>query len=582
MTRTIRARIHESAVKRVTRIYAATAAEVLAEILQNSRRAGATRVRVTIAAPAAQPADAAAGETPLIVTIADDGDGIADPAVLLSFGENGWDDALVRREDAAGFGFASLARRGCTVSSRPRSPGGQILPGWRVELVPGHFLGEVEAEVFPDDAAPYPHGTSISFQATESAAAIRNAAENAARPLPAAGRVRGPHGGRIRRRGTAAPRLPRRRRPCRAMAGPRLRRLQEPPYRLQRSRPQLLRPHPGGAPAHGRDRSRRDLDRSGRRGDCPDLELVLPARKEPVENDFLTEMREAARIAIYRAMAADPEPRPSFEDWTRAREAGIEIAPPPAMLRPWRPSVADVEDWRDPPKLADAGYDSLVMAFDPEPPDAQALWRAAERDGFAPRLFEADRRLDGYGWYDALDRGAAMTVRAAAGGEWMDIPDWPRPEPARPGAARLPARPAAIRIELTVRPASGHPGTLDIPADVAFAGEAWCYVDDALPLVTVDSALQPHQLAELLRAGFFSPSDDADSDSWETQRDRFDEQALHLATRLLLDDDEACRVSIAEAVRRELIWLCPRGRTVEIRVSRPDVAVTLAEAGQAP
>ena len=56
MTRTIRARIHESAVKRVTRIYAATAAEILAEILQNSRRGGATRVRVTIAAPAGQPA----------------------------------------------------------------------------------------------------------------------------------------------------------------------------------------------------------------------------------------------------------------------------------------------------------------------------------------------------------------------------------------------------------------------------------------------------------------------------------------------------------------------------------------------
>ena len=52
----------------------------------------------------------------ITVTIADDGSGIADPAVLLSFGENGWSDDLVRREDAAGFGFASLSRRGC---SRP-------------------------------------------------------------------------------------------------------------------------------------------------------------------------------------------------------------------------------------------------------------------------------------------------------------------------------------------------------------------------------------------------------------------------------------------------------------------------------
>ena len=68
-------------------------------------------------------------------------------------------------------------------------------------------------------------------------------------------------------------------------------------------------------------------------------------------------------------------------------------------------------------------------------------------------------------------------------------------------------------------------------------------------------SLQPHQLAALLIAGFFSPSDDAYSDSWETQRNRFEEEALHLATRLLLTDDEACRV--AEG--------CVRGRQRNIR-----------------
>ena len=147
--------------------------------------------------------------------------------------------------------------------------------------------------------------------------------------------------------------------------------------------------------------------------DCPGLELVLPARKEAVENAFLDEMRGAARLAIYRAMAAQPSPRPAFEDWTRARGDGIELAPPPAMLRPWRPPVANVNDWRDPPKLAPAGHDALVVACDPEPPEAQALWRAAERTGTASRLFEADRRLDGYDWYDAFDRVTAMTVQVA-------------------------------------------------------------------------------------------------------------------------------------------------------------------------
>ncbi len=577
MTRTIRARIHETAVKRVTRIYAATLADIFAETLQNSRRAGATRIRIAVAALAGGPADDApdTGETAHTITVSDDGAGIADPAVLLSFGENGWDDATVRREDAAGFGFASLARRNCTVSSRPRSSGREVSPGWRVELKPEHFLGEAGAEVQADDEAPYPCGTSISFQATEAATAIRAAAENAAHhyPLPVVFDD-------ATEEGTAAAELPRRAfldgavhaEPWRGLV-----------FGVFRSRHDGYRDPdlnffgltltiglPTVETVHGATWSvLADVD------DCPDLELVLPARKEAVENAFLNDMRKAARLAIYRAMAVDPSPRPAFEDWTRAREAGIAIEPPPAVLRPWRPSMAEADYWRDSARPTEAGHGALVMDCDPEPPEAQALWRAAERDGFAPRLFEADRRLEGYGWYDGLDRATAVSILASGNGEWLWIDDWPQPKRTRPGAARLPSRPAAIRIELTVRPAAGRSRTIDIPADMAFAGEAWSHIDDALPLVAQDSALQPHELAALLRAGFFSPSDDVEADSWETQRDRFDEDALHLATRLLLSDDEACRQSIAEAVRRELMWFVPGDRAVNIRIRRPDVTVTL-------
>ena len=581
MTRTIRARIHETAVKRVTRIYAATLADIFAETLQNSRRAGAARVRISVSAPTARPDEiaATAGEAPLVVTVSDDGAGIADPAVLLSFGENGWDDALVRREDAAGFGFASLARRNCTVSSRPRSPDGEMVPGWRVQLAPEHFLGEAEAEVQADDEAPYPFGTAISFEAAESVEAVRSAAENAVRhyPLPVIFEAR-------TGADTAAEKLPRRAFLDGAVHAEPWRGLVFGVFKNRHdgyndpdlnffglTLPVRL---PTVGTVHGPAWSvLADVD------DCPGLELVLPARKEAVENAFMAEMRAAARLAIYRAMAADPDPRPAFEDRERAREAGIDIAPPPALLRPWRPSVADCNHWREPPKLAEAGPDSsgdaLVVIYDPEPPEAQALWRAAERASLASRLFEADRRLEGYDWYDTLDRVTDITVRVAAEGKWMALDNYPLPETSCSPAAPLPSRPAAIRFELAVRPASGPARTLDLPADLVFAGEAWSWIEEAMPLVTQDSALQPHQLADFLAAGFFSPSDDADSDSWETQRERFEEAALHLATRLLLSDDEACKTSIAEAVRRELVWLAPRDRTVDIRIRRPDVTVTL-------
>ncbi len=576
----IRARIHESAVKRVTRIYAATLADIFAETLQNSRRAGAARVRIAVAGSANAPD---AGEPSFTVTICDDGAGIADPAVLLSFGENGWDDALVRREDAAGFGFASLARRNCAVSSRPRSTDGEIAPGWRVELAPEHFLGEANAEVRADEQAPYPQGTAISFRATEHAAAIRSAAETAARhyPLPVIFEDRTEDD-------SAGPEeLPRRAFLDGAVHAERWRGLVFGVFRNRHAGyndPDLnfhgltlaLR-LPTVETVHGATWTvLADVD------DCPDLELVLPARKEAVENAFLKEMRAAARLSIYRAMAGDPNPRPAFEDWTRAREAGIDIAPPPAVLRPWRPAIAHVDDWRDPPKLAAVGRHTLVVDCDPEPHEAQALWRAAERNGAAPRLFEPDRRLEGYGWYDGLHRTTPIDVEVTLDGKPYALDDAPLPERTGPTAAELPPRPEALRIELVVRATDGPADALFLPTDVAFAGEAWSHLDDALPLVAADSAIQPHQLAVLLRAAFFSPSDDVEADSWETQRDRFDEEALHLATRLLLSDDEACRQSIAEAVRRELMWFVPHDRAVDIRIRRPDVTVTLAAEEAAP
>ena len=570
-SRTIRARIHESAVKRVTRTYAATLAEIFTELLQNARRADATRIRIAVERAADDPGQT--GESQFAVTVADDGAGIADPALLLSFGENGWSDELVRREDAAGFGFASLARRGCSVSSRPRPPGGQTLPGWRVDLAAAHFLGDIEAPIYADDAAPYPHGTAISFVASEALAAVRNAAENAARhfPLPVM------FEDRTEGRSGAGETMPRRAFLDGAVHAEPWRGLAFGVFRDRGYNDPDLNFHgltlpvrlPAVETVNGPTWTvRADVQ------DCPELELVLPARKEAVETGFLKEMRAAARLAIYRALAADPDPRPAYQDWTCAREAGIAIAPPPAMLRPWQPSIADSEYWRDPP--VPAGADALVMASDPEPPEAQALWRAAERNGIASHLFEADRRLEGYPWYDAIGRVVRIHTEATVERRPYPLDDYPVPERTGAPEAPLPRRPDAIRISLTLRAGKGVGRIIDLDADLAFAGEAWSYVGDALPLVTAGSTMQPHELADLMRAAFFSFSDDADADSWETQRNRFDEEALHIASRLLLSDDEACRASIAEAVRRELMWLAPRDRAIDIRIRRPDVTVTLA------
>ncbi len=568
----IRARVHEGALKRVTRFFASTLTDAFIETLQNARRSGATGVRVTVGTHAGQPA-----QTPLTVTVTDDGAGIEDPAVLLSFGENGWTDDIVAREDAAGMGVLSLAQQGCRIASRTRTPDGHAGHGWSVDLAPEHFTGQSDAHVRRDDTAPYPSGTAVQFHATESADAIHAAMANAARHYPLPVMLEGipgtePGGVTLERRAflDGAVHAETWNGLVFGVFRDRWRGSFEPdlnffgltvPVRL----PTVDTVH-GGIWA-----VRADVR------DCPDLELVLPARKEAVENTFVAGMREAARLAIYRAMAAGTVPRPAFSDWKTARDAGIELAPPPEFLRPWRPGIADIDDWREPPKPAPVGGNALVMDCDPDPPEAQALWRAAGRAGIADRLFEADRRLEGYGWYDALDRVTGIDTEVTANGKAWPLDEFPAPGRTGAAAAPLPARPDAIRMALAIETADGTRRTLDLPADLAFAGEAWSWVGEALPLVTSDSALEPHRLAELLRLGFFSSSDDADADSHETQAVRFDEEALHIATRLLCNEDSALEISIAETVRREIFWLVPHDRRVEISITRPDVRVTLGD-----
>ena len=66
----IRATIHEDAIQKVSRFFNATTAECLNELLQNSRRSGATRVDITF--------------QDSTVTITDDGRGVQNPEALPS------------------------------------------------------------------------------------------------------------------------------------------------------------------------------------------------------------------------------------------------------------------------------------------------------------------------------------------------------------------------------------------------------------------------------------------------------------------------------------------------------------------
>ena len=103
----LRARVSPHAISKVTRIFNGTLDDIFAELFQNARRAGATRVAVT-----AEHLDDAC-----LITVDDDGAGIADPIDLVSLGQSDWPGECRSREDPAGMGFFSLAGLDTVVSS---------------------------------------------------------------------------------------------------------------------------------------------------------------------------------------------------------------------------------------------------------------------------------------------------------------------------------------------------------------------------------------------------------------------------------------------------------------------------------
>ena len=569
---TIRARVHEGAIDRVSRFFNASVADAAAELIQNSRRSSATRLDV---------ATEAVPEGGTVVTVTDDGFGIANPAVLLSFGESGWDAATAECEDPAGMGVYALSKRGCVISSRPGTAGRAPMPGWRVELTPDCFLGKREARIVSCEDAPLPSGTAISFRADEGREGIRAAFAAAARHCPLALAV---NGEAVERKSflDGALHVERWQGLSFGVFDSRFPGFNNPDLNFHGLTLSVCLPTMDTIDG-GTWTVRADVDA------CPELELVLPARREAVQTPFLDETRKAARVAIYRAMRrADPTPALSHARFTAARKAGIDIPIAPAVLRPWRPGIADIDDWRDTPNREPVRPDTLVMAVDPETQDQQCLWRAAERAGIAGRLFEADSRLEGYAWYDALARveGVRIDIAGADVTHSLDaLRDLSEPctdVPTTPGLPDTLARPEAINIHLNVVHKDAPPETIAIPADVAFIGEDGAWVEDAYPLVTRDSDLQPPALCQLLQAAYFSASDDPDADSHDTQRRRFREDATHMAIKLLATEDEARKHTIAEAVWREILWVIPRDREVSIKVSGGKVAVEFGPETPAP
>lgn len=460
------------------------------EILQNSRRAGAQRVEISVE-------QITAGTC--IITVQDDGRGILDFQQLLTLGSSGWDDQTEAKEDPAGMGFFSLCRSAVEVLSGTRY----------VSISPAVFLGKEKALILELDQPV--HGTLVRFtrDSTEEAltASLRRATEFypvevifKGEQLPRHDFLEGAlyrevidgieigfastftwdcswkdenwnfYGARIAQAALKIPGL---------LLG-------------DRFDPNVIS-------------ARFNVLDTGR------IKLQLPDRKAIIEDEFFKQFQQNAHAAAYRFFETLPRHVMPYKYWRKAKDVGINLPEAAYLLKTWHASPKDTESEEEffgkseTRLLADISRVIFVKRFLPTPHTFEAaLQCGAVLDG---ELYEENPDFQGYSWYDSrplIDDTAVLVDDAP----WVDSGD----------------RPEKIEVEISISQQGFPTRDLRLPAVIHVDSDEPIW--NSTPFVAVknspwdnDELAGPFSVSEFVINATFCPSDDPDSDSRETQRD---------------------------------------------------------------
>lgn len=538
---TIRARVSPEAIDKVTRIYNGTLSDILGELFQNARRAGATRLVI----------DSYATEGERVIRITDDGVGIADPQTLLSLGQSDWSLDTKHSEDPAGMGFFALAGRRARVASKTRTT------GFALDIPAKAWTGTADIAVEPYDG---PQGTSIAFDSPiGDERAIANAIAAAALhfPLPVL------FNDEVQ---PAADFLERAHRIVRAN-GVRIGVYKE---RGNDNAPNVN--FHGVSLRHNLPRVsewrsttwwvRVDIE------DAPDLVLVLPARKEFHYNDALERLIDDCRAAIYTAIADEPFHQLGHTDWLIGSDYVPALPEARAWLSPWEPGPAR-DHWRrySGPEAVPA---SAVLYDEEDSYDAFSFARALTLgDGLTVKPYTPVAQFQGYPWYDAIPKYRRGTVVYTG----LDGED------SKPGSPTSPtSRPETITVTIVAEGATPIPYRTDlIIGDSEFSSDDPGELSVAL---TASSAITPDELCDLIVDAGFSPNESSDADSYDTQEDRYRHDAFVRATEILHGDEAATIADIELAFRDRIAWRVPCGKQIAITYALGRTVIAMAEAPQ--
>lgn len=531
----IYARVSPETISKVSRLFNGSLTDIINELLQNARRAQAATIAVTTTHE----------DDGLRITISDNGTGIADPSAIVHLGSSGWDEGIADYEDPAGMGFFSLAGLKTTVISRHKSE----VQAWRAIIGKTAWTGEAPILVENYHRAV---GTTVSFlMPAIDEHHVENVVTTAAKHFPL----------NVTLNGNPKPQV--------GFIEGALHKTEWCGSTIGVFKNRNYDCHPT-LNFHGvtiRERLFSLTDTEGRAfhakldiGATPALQLVLPARKELVQNDALDQLRHTCERAIYEHIATLDEHALSFEQWERAGHLGIKLGEAKAELYAWEPDTADGDDYYLGDKVNIDGEHILCEAYEPQ--FDQAMHRALDGRPLRKRLVATKPAYEGYPWYDTLRSLRNPRFEAQINGVDYTIDCLASDhEISESGEAQKLAFTYAIADPTGVERARES-----VSADIVALHKEGSWSDGLHDMVIVfckGGALTPEVMVDYLDAACFSASRDSDTDCWDTQHDRFLRDAREEA-HLLLEGEDAAIASVFRDTVARVLWQLPKEKSVTI------------------
>lgn len=503
---TVRASVSPKILEKADRLFTNNLSDILVELLQNSRRAQATRVDIT----------AETRDSGTHVTVRDNGTGIEDFGALLRLGDSDWDAETATREDPAGMGFFSLLHHGVTVTSLRQ----------RAVITKEGFLGKEPVRIVPTDN--YVAGTEIEFLRPEK----RESVEAALKSVGRYGRL--PiflDDVEIERTDFLADALF-----VKQAEGVRIGVFDHSTWEPWNFHGRLIR-------TSSPSLSQVLVDEAGRTRslevrfdvlEATSVRLKLPDRTAIVEDEKHAALCQNAKIAMYEYLHSLLDHCASFRQYQEAHALGVPLKEASPWFRAFtvRPAEGEAdygEFFGERKKLAIEPLDRIaVVDLDESADDPFAFTFRTALDHFEKldvTPVALNRSYEGYRWYESIPvlTDFAMSIDGKTADEFE--------------ADQLLHVVETIKLAFSIDRRDGRRERLDwslpFAAQQVDYTEPILYVTKTSPWIHREGVAELFDLVDAATHIAFSPSDDVEADSRETQLDHFQNETQTAIIRAL-------------------------------------------------